>query len=231
MPLVEVIQGNNTSEEELAKGLAFTRRIGKLPLPCRSAPGFVVNRALLPYMMEAIVAAEEGVPLVLIDRAATDFGMPMGPIELTDTVGLDVGYHVGRILSEAFDLPVPAMLEELVEKKQLGRKTGRGFYEYKDNKPVKPAAGQAETPADLQDRLILPMLNQSVALLREGVVADEDLLDAGAIFGTGFAPFRGGPINYARARGIDDVVASLNVLARRYGDRFEPDAGWEELKG
>lgn len=231
MPLVEVIQGENTSEEELAKGLAFTKRIGKLPLPCRSAPGFVVNRALLPYMMEAILAAEEGVPLVLIDRAATDFGMPMGPIELTDTVGLDVGYHVGRILSKAFDLPVPAMLEELVEKKQLGRKTGRGFYEYHDNKPVKPSAGQAETPADLQDRLILPMLNEAVALLREGVVADEDLLDAGAIFGTGFAPFRGGPINYARARGIDDVVASLNVLAKRYGDRFEPDAGWENLKG
>ncbi len=230
MPLVEVIQGSNTSEEELAKGLAFTKRIGKLPLPCRSAPGFVVNRALLPYMMEAILAAEEGVPLVLIDRAATDFGMPMGPIELTDTVGLDVGYHVGRILSEAFDLPVPAMLEELVEKKQLGRKTGRGFYEYQDNKPVKPAAGQAETPADLQDRLILPMLNESVALLREGVVADEDLLDAGAIFGTGFAPFRGGPINYARARGINDVVASLNVLAKRYGNRFEPDVGWEDLK-
>ncbi len=230
MPLVEVIQGSNTSEEELAKGLAFAKRIGKLPLPCRSAPGFVVNRALLPYMMEAILAAEEGVPLVLIDRAATDFGMPMGPIELTDTVGLDVGYHVGRILSEAFDLPVPAMLEELVEKKQLGRKTGRGFYEYQDNKPVKPAAGQAETPADLQDRLILPMLNESVALLREGVVADEDLLDAGAIFGTGFAPFRGGPINYARARGINDVVASLNVLAKRYGNRFEPDVGWEDLK-
>ncbi len=230
MPLVEVIQGSNTSEEELAKGLAFTKRIGKLPLPCRSAPGFVVNRALLPYMMEAILAAEEGVPLVLIDRAATDFGMPMGPIELTDTVGLDVGYHVGRILSEAFDLPVPAMLKELVEKKQLGRKTGRGFYVYQDNKPVKPAAGQAETPADLQDRLILPMLNESVALLREGVVADEDLLDAGAIFGTGFAPFRGGPINYARARGINDVVASLNVLAKRYGNRFEPDVGWEDLK-
>ena len=231
MPLVEVIQGNNTSEEELAKGLAFTKRIGKLPLPCRSAPGFVVNRALLPYMMEAILAAEEGVPLVLIDRAATDFGMPMGPIELSDTVGLDVGYHVGRILSEAFELPVPAMLKELVEKQQLGRKTGRGFYQYHDNKPVKPSAGQAETPADLQDRLILPMLNQAVALLREGVVADEGLIDAGAVFGTGFAPFRGGPINYARARGIDDVVASLNVLAKRYGDRFEPDAGWENLKG
>ena len=231
MPLVEVIQGETTSDAELGRGLAFTRHIDKLPLPCRSAPGFVVNRALLPYMMEAILVAEEGVPLPLIDKAATDFGMPMGPIELTDTVGLDVGYHVGGILSEAFGLPVPNLLKELVEKEHLGRKTGRGFYEYREGKPIKPATGIAEAPVDLTDRLILPMLNEAVALLRERVVADADLLDAGAVFGTGFAPFRGGPLHYAKSRGVDDIVVSLKALMQRYGARFEPDAGWSALKG
>ena len=182
-------------------------------------------------MMEAILVAEEGVPLPLIDKAATDFGMPMGPIELTDTVGLDVGYHVGGILSEAFGLPVPNLLRELVEKEQLGRKTGRGFYEYREGKPIKPATGIAEAPVDLTDRLILPMLNEAVALLRERVVADADLLDAGAVFGTGFAPFRGGPLHYAKSRGVDDIVVSLKALMQRYGARFEPDAGWSALKG
>lgn len=155
--------------------------------------------------------------------------MPQGPVELADTVGLDVAFHVGEVLSKAFGTPRPAVLEPLLAAKKLGRKSGEGFYRWQDGKPVKPAAGGASAPADLQDRLILPMLNEAVACLREGVVADADLLDAGVIFGTGFAPFRGGPLYYARTRGLAAVVARLEELAARHGPRFKPDAGWQQL--
>ncbi len=116
----------------------------------------------------------------------------------------------------------------MVEAKQLGRKSGKGFYEWRDGKPIKPPAG-GQPPPDLTDRLILPMLNESVACLRERVVEEADLLDAGVIFGTGFAPFRGGPIAYARARGIANVVRALKELEGRYGSRFAPDEGWNAL--
>jgi len=169
------------------------------------------------------------VPLATIDAAAEAFGMPMGPVELADTVGLDVALHVGRILGEAFGLPVPDKLQEMVDKKTLGRKTGEGFYAYQDGKPVKPDAGGYTPPADLSDRLILPLLNQVAACLREGVVDDADLADAGVIFGTGFAPFTGGPLHYARKRGIGDVVATLQRLEQSHGERFRPDPGWDEL--
>ena len=128
--------------------LAFTRRLDKLPLPCRSSPGFVVNRILMPYMTEAMLAADEGVPLALIDRAAVEFGMPMGPIELADTVGLDVASHVGKILAEAFGMPVPQGTAELIAAGHLGRKSGRGYYEWRDGKPVKPET-QGRAPDDL----------------------------------------------------------------------------------
>lgn len=227
MPLVEVIHGEDTRPEVLQAAIDFTRQIDKLPLPCRSAPGFVVNRILIPYMTEAMLLAEEGVPLAAIDKAATDFGMPMGPIELTDVVGLDVALHVGRILAEAFGKPTPRIVQSLVEQKKLGKKTGQGFYVWQDGKPVKPAVGDPRVPADLEDRLILPMLNESVAVLREGIVADADLLDAGVVFGTGFAPFRGGPLHYARARGPADIVRRLDALAKAHGKHHAPDAGWQ----
>ena len=229
MPLVEVIHTGDTPQAEIDKGVAFARKIDKLPLPCLSSPGFVVNRVLMPYMMEALLAGEDGVPMPLIDSAAKRFGMPMGPVELADTVGLDVALHVARILGAAYGVPVPDRLVEMVEKKRLGRKTGRGFYEWKDGKPVKPEVKDATPPQDLADRLVLPMVNEAVAVWRDGVVTDLDLLDAGVIFGTGFAPFRGGPIHFARARGVADVVESLQRLQDRYGERFAPDPGWEEL--
>ncbi|MEJ2515847.1 MAG: 3-hydroxyacyl-CoA dehydrogenase NAD-binding domain-containing protein [Gammaproteobacteria bacterium] len=229
MPLVEVIHTADTPREEIDKGIAFCRKIDKLPLPCLSSPGFVVNRVLMPYMMEALLAAEDGIPLPVIDEAARRFGMPMGPVELADTVGLDVALNVAKILGDAYGIPVPKKLEEMVEKKQLGRKTGRGFYEWKDGKPVKDADKDATIPVDLEDRLILPMVNEAVAVWRDGVVDDLDLLDAGIIFGTGFAPFRGGPVNYARARGVGDVSESLERLRDRHGERFEPDSAWERL--
>ncbi|NHA14447.1 3-hydroxyacyl-CoA dehydrogenase NAD-binding domain-containing protein [Thioalkalivibrio sp. XN279] len=229
MPLVEVIHTPDTPQAEIDKGIAFARKIDKLPLPCLSSPGFVVNRVLMPYMMEALLAGEDGVPMPLIDSAAKRFGMPMGPVELADTVGLDVALHVAKILGAAYGIPVPDRLVEMVDKKRLGRKTGRGFYEWKDGKAVKPQVKDATPPQDLADRLVLPMVNECVAVWRDGVVTDLDLLDAGVIFGTGFAPFRGGPINFARARGVADVVESLQRLEERYGERFAPDPGWKDL--
>jgi 3-hydroxyacyl-CoA dehydrogenase/enoyl-CoA hydratase/3-hydroxybutyryl-CoA epimerase len=225
LQLVEVVQGASTRPQAVHDALKFTRTLDKLPLPCKSAPGFVVNRILTPYINEALFALEAGIAAAVIDRAAERFGMPMGPIELTDVVGLDVSLHVGRVLSEAFHREVPQILVRLVEEKKLGRKSGEGFYRWQDGKAQKPKADQADPP-DLEDRLILGMLNESVACLRERTVEDADLLDAGAVFATGFAPFRGGPLQYAKDRGIANVTRRLNELADRYGERFRPDAGW-----
>ncbi len=229
MQLVEIVRGTGTQPQAVQNALQFTRKLDKLPLPCKSAPGFVVNRILTPYVNEALFALESGIPAAVIDRAGKAFGMPMGPIELTDVVGLDVSLHVGRVLAGALQRRVPEILIKRVEQKKLGRKSGEGFYVWRDGKPVKPESAQFAMPADLTDRLILPMLNEAVACLREGVIEDADLLDAGAIFATGFAPFRGGPLHYARERGIADVTARLEELARRYGERFRPDPGWQQF--
>lgn len=226
MPLVEVIHAADTPPEIVGKALAFTRHIDKLAVPVKSAPGFLVNRILMPYLMEAMLAADDRVPLEAIDRAALDFGMPMGPAELADTVGLDVCLSVSKVFAQEFHKKIPDSLTRLVEAKKLGRKTGEGFYKYRDGKPIKDRSRARQMPADLQDRLILPMLNEAVAVLREGLVGDADLLDAGVIFGTGFAPFRGGPINYIRTAGAERLHARLEQLAQTYGERFRPDAGW-----
>jgi 3-hydroxyacyl-CoA dehydrogenase/enoyl-CoA hydratase/3-hydroxybutyryl-CoA epimerase len=232
MPLIEVIHGKGTEAEGVQLATGFARRLDKLPIACASAPGFMVNRVLTPYMFEAMLAATEGVPLAAIDRVAVDFGMPMGPIELIDVVGLDVAAHVGEIIAQQLRRPVTQIprLTELLAAKKLGRKSGEGFYTWVDGKPVKPPA-TTPAPADLADRLILVMVNECVACLREGVVADADLVDAAVIFGAGFAPFRGGPLTYARTRGIPEVVARLSELAARHGARFTPDAGWSALAG
>ena len=235
LPLVEVIRCSDTEQMVLDCALDFVKAIGKFPLECRSSPGFVVNRLLAPYMAEAMYLAEEGVPLAVIDKAAEDFGMPAGPIELIDTVGLDVAMHVSKILAAAYDREVPGILTDLLLKDRLGRKSGRGFYEWRDGRPIKPRESGSDTPPDLTDRLMLPMVNEAVACLSDGIVRDADLLDAGVIFGTGFAPFRGGPLKYARDRGVDAIVAALRGLAERYrdsgGQRFLPHAGWDDLKG
>jgi 3-hydroxyacyl-CoA dehydrogenase/enoyl-CoA hydratase/3-hydroxybutyryl-CoA epimerase len=229
LQLVEIVQGAGTQAQIVQRALKFTRKLDKLPLPCKSGPGFVVNRILTPYVNEALFALEGGVPAAVIDRIAKAFGMPMGPIELTDVVGLDVSLHVGRVLADAFKRRVPDILVKLVEQKKFGRKSGQGFYLWRDGKPVKTESPQFAVPADLEDRLLLSMLNEAVACLREGIIEDADLLDAGAIFATGFAPFRGGPLNYARARGVANVTARLEELAQRYGERFRPDPGWQQF--
>ncbi len=231
MPLVEVVHFPHTRPEVLARAVAFARRIDKLPLRCRSSPGFLVNRVLFPYLHEALHAAGEGIAFGAIDRAAVEFGMPMGPIELSDVVGLDVVLHVGEIVTRALhqeEPPFVGQLRQWVQEKKLGRKSGQGFYTWRDGKIVRPPS--SAPPQDLADRLILALVNECVACLREAIVEDADLIDAGVIFGTGFAPFRGGPLAYARARGVDACVGRLESLAQRYGARFRPDAGWAALR-
>jgi 3-hydroxyacyl-CoA dehydrogenase / enoyl-CoA hydratase / 3-hydroxybutyryl-CoA epimerase len=229
MQLIEIVRGAQTRAEVAAAASSFARRLDRLPLPCGSAPGFVVNRILMPYINEAIFALEEGLSADVIDTAGKNFGMPMGPIELADVVGLDVCLHVGNVLANAFGRRAPQILSKLVADKKLGRKTGQGFYTWREGKVVHAPGSKGEAPADLQDRLMLPMLNEAVACLREHVIADADLLDAGAIFATGFAPFRGGPLQYAKARGVEAVRERLTTLAALYGERFAPDPGWQQL--
>ncbi|MDH3934815.1 MAG: 3-hydroxyacyl-CoA dehydrogenase family protein, partial [Gammaproteobacteria bacterium] len=230
MQLVEVVNGESTSAAVSARAMAFTRKIDRLPLPVTSTPGFLVNRILMPYLMEAVVLEAEGVPPVLIDKAATSFGMPMGPVQLADTVGLDICLHVAEILADHFNAEIPQRLRKLVKDGNLGRKSGRGFYQYKKGKPVKPKAGSGNwNMEEITNRLVLRLLNESVSCLRENVVSEKDLLDAGMIFGTGFAPFRGGPMHYLDAVGAKAMYKQLETLKSLRGDRFTPDPGWEAL--
>jgi 3-hydroxyacyl-CoA dehydrogenase/enoyl-CoA hydratase/3-hydroxybutyryl-CoA epimerase len=229
LPLVEVVSARTSGDAATARGLEFARQIGKLPVPCRSQPGFLVNRVLAPYMAEAMDLLHEGVPMEQIDQMAVDFGMPVGPIELTDSVGVDVALHVARILAPVVGRSVAPELEELVSEGRLGQKTGHGFYRYRDGKPVREASPSRELRPDIQERLIMAMLNEAAACLADKVVEDPDLVDAGVIFGTGFAPFRGGPLLYAQSVGIHVVVERLERLAEAHGPRFSPSRGWAEL--
>ena len=232
MPLVEIIQGLQTKPEVASAATSFIRRLDKLPLPCRSAPGFLVNRVLIPYMQEGMTAVEEGVLPEVVDAAATGFGMPMGPIELADVVGLDTCNHVGEIIGAAIKRspPIPLKkLQTLLQAKSLGRKSGQGYYKWIDGKAQKQKVAEDAVPADLTDRLMLTFVNESVACLRERVVADADLVDAGVIFGAGFAPFRGGPLNWARAEGKSHLLGRLERLTLQHGSRFAPDPGWSAL--
>jgi 3-hydroxyacyl-CoA dehydrogenase/enoyl-CoA hydratase/3-hydroxybutyryl-CoA epimerase len=229
MPLVEIIRCEDTEQEALNLGFAFVKAIGKFPLECKSAPGFVVNRILAPYTAEAMHLVQEGVGLADIDEAAMAFGMPVGPVELVDNVGLDVVLHVAEVLGAETEGPVAEQLRSRVESGKLGRKSGQGFYDWSEGKAAKPPRNPASVPADIEDRLVLAMVNEAVSCLADAVVTDSDLLDAGVIFGTGFAPFRGGPINYAHERGLSEVRGRLEQLAEAHGERFKPHSGWSAL--
>jgi 3-hydroxyacyl-CoA dehydrogenase / enoyl-CoA hydratase / 3-hydroxybutyryl-CoA epimerase len=228
MPLVEIIRHDAMAPETQQRLAAFCRAIDKLPVPVAGTPGFLVNRVLFPYLLEAATAFAEGVPGVAIDKAATKFGMPMGPIELIDTVGLDVAAGVSQELAGFLGLRVPAALSAPPEAGKRGRKDGQGLYKWENGKPIKPDLPKDyQLPADLEDRLILPLLNEAAAALHDGVVDDADLLDAGVIFGTGFAPFRGGPIQYIRETGVDALLARLSALQAHHGERFSARPGWD----
>jgi 3-hydroxyacyl-CoA dehydrogenase / enoyl-CoA hydratase / 3-hydroxybutyryl-CoA epimerase len=234
MMLVEVVVGPQTSAAVVEAGLAFTRQIDKLPMPCKSAPGFLVNRVLSPYLQEAMLLLDEGTPAEVIDRAAKEYGMPMGPIELADVVGLDICLAVGNELKKEGQT-VPRELQRRIDEKKLGKKTGEGFYKWINGMAQKPSASgnNAINYEALADRLVLPMINESVAALREGIVEDADLLDAGIIFGTGYAPHRGGPINTIKSRGKEKLLATMEQIKTQLGgqaeQRFAPDSGWERL--
>ena len=227
MPLVEIIRHDAMAPETEQRLAAFCKAIDKLPVPVAGTPGFLVNRVLFPYMLEAATAYAEGIPGAAIDRAAVKFGMPMGPIELIDTVGLDVAAGVGAELAPFLGLPIPASLSAPPEAGKRGKKDGQGLYKWVDGRAQKPELPKDyKAPDDLEDRLILPLLNEAVACLHDGVVSDADLLDAGVIFGTGFAPFRGGPIQHIRETGVAVLLEKLKALQAKHGERFAPRNGW-----
>src|SRR5258706_10906883 len=226
MMLVEIVEGPQTAPDVMKAGQAFARQIDKLPLPCKSAPGFLVNRVLSPYLLEAMIMLDEGIPAETLDAAAKDFGMPMGPIELADMVGLDISWAVGRELAKPGS-PIPKSLQANIEAKNFGKKTGKGFYTWIKGKPQKRSGTGSLDLKPLADRMVLPALNEAVACVRERIVADADLCDAGVIFGTGFAPHRGGPISVIRERGKKELLAIMAELKAKHGLRFEPDSGWD----
>jgi 3-hydroxyacyl-CoA dehydrogenase/enoyl-CoA hydratase/3-hydroxybutyryl-CoA epimerase len=231
MQLVEVVRGKAVETERFNDATGFVSAIRRLPLQVASSPGFLINRILTPYLMEAFVMEQQGVPAEDIDRAALEFGMPMGPILLADSVGLDICLSVGRILSGHFNIEIPERLETLVAAGRLGKKSGSGFYNYKKGRRRASKGKMGGSPhGELAERLILRLLNEAIACLRERIVPDADLLDAGTIFGTGFAPFRGGPLHYIRSSGVNSILARLEFLKEHYGERFTPDQGWHALK-
>lgn len=230
MQLVEVVHGMHTDQAILEKAISFVRQIDRLPLPVKSSPGFLVNRILMPYLLESIDLMKEGVAMTQIDKAMLNFGMPMGPITLADTVGLDVCLSVAKHLGKYFNVTIPDKLTELVERRKLGRKTGEGFYRYdKKGKQIKPEeAISNKSLEEISDRLVLRMINEAFACLREEVVASGDLLDAGMIFGTGFAPFRGGPIHYAKSQGIQTLFQQYVKQRENRGEKTDVIETWDE---
>ncbi len=219
MPLVEVVYGPDTDAEYRKKGAAFCQQISRFPLPVKSTPGFLVNRVLAPYMMTALQLHQEGVPPEALDAAAEAFGMPMGPVELADTVGLDVCLMVTEVLhgnssEKQPDNPQQAFIQSLVDDGKLGKKSGEGIYVWDKEKPKKrDGAADGHDLAALSEKLIDVYIKECQAALAEGVVDDADLLDAGMIFGTGFAPFRGGPMHYLENLERQPKVASSDRSA------------------
>jgi len=233
MPLVEVVPAKATEDRAVIVATELVRRMGKMPMVVGGCAGFLVNRILLPYLVESAWMFEEGVEIDRIDTLLERFGMPMGPLALVDEVGLDVGFKVAKVLEAAYGqrMHVPESLGRIAESPDtLGRKTGRGFYRY-DNGSRKPnrrvgkiARGTGKTLSDEQivDRAVLIMINEAARCLEEGVIDGPETLDMAMVMGTGFAPFRGGPLHYADERGLGAIHERLEQLAGEFGDRFSP---------
>jgi 3-hydroxyacyl-CoA dehydrogenase/enoyl-CoA hydratase/3-hydroxybutyryl-CoA epimerase len=238
MQLVEIVRGPRTSVAALDTALSYVKAIGKLPVLVNDRPGFLVNRILLPYMVEAVRLFAEGVSPERLDRIMLDFGMPMGPARLCDEVGLDVAQHVAVDLQNRLEKPVPIndTLARMIARGWLGKKSGTGFYVFPSEKGAKEkpnpelagfqshGAGRTQDDATLLDRMVLVMINEAARVLEEEVVAAPEDVDFGMIFGTGWAPFRGGPLRYADTRGVADVVARLQKLQSEVAPHFEPCA-------
>ena len=235
MPLIEVIAAETTGAAAVNTVFAFARRLGKTPVLVKDTPGFLVNRLLMVYSAEALWLLDEGHSIEDVDRAMVEWGMPMGPLALTDEVGIDVAGHVARFLQESFPdrLSLPAWLEKAAAPDRLGAKTGRGFYRYdgRERKDPDPAVYellglsprvQSPDPGLLADRMVLPMVNEAARCLEEKVVASAGELDLALIFGTGFPPFRGGLCRFADQQGLGSIVATLERLAGTVGARFTP---------
>ena len=240
MPLVEIVRTADSDAEAVATAAALAARMGKTPVLVGDAPGFLVNRVLIPYLAEALALAAEGTLIPAIDEAMKDWGMPMGPFELLDEIGLDVAVHVLRSLNEQTGSPmtIPSGFERAIERGWLGKKSRIGFYHYPDKKhPPEPQLNQELSTAltdghrglqltsdrkAIQWRLVLPMTNEAARLLDEGVTDSTDAIDLATVLGLGFAPFRGGLARFADSVGADELVARLAALAVRLGPRFEP---------
>jgi 3-hydroxyacyl-CoA dehydrogenase/enoyl-CoA hydratase/3-hydroxybutyryl-CoA epimerase len=243
MPLVEIIRGEATSENTIAQVAALSTEMGKFPIVVRDVPGFLVNRILIPYLNEAVYLLEEGHSIEEIDRAALEFGMPMGPIRLLDEVGLDVAAHVSKVMVAGYGerMSVPPFAEKLLTLERKGRKNGKGFYDYsnKQGTPwsgVRKALGLPESPktprtsSELAQRMILHLVNEAMKCLIEGVAGTEHeaaakQIDLGTVMGIGFPPFRGGVIYYARAHGLNALRSQIAKLHSVYGARYTP---WSE---
>lgn len=230
MQLIEVVHHSKSDPQVVAQACAFALALKRLPLRVKSSPGFVINRILMPYLLEAIVMVDEGVRPAVVDKSATEFGMPMGPVELADTVGLDVCASVAEVLGAAFGRSPPESLQKHVEEGNLGRKTGKGYYTWAKGKPdMTRADARRQGNEEIGQRLVMAILKETLDCLSEGLVESADLLDAGMIFGTGFAPFHGGPVNYLKHYGLSRAQNMLARLHSRYGPRFEPRQDWEKV--
>ncbi|MCP4475649.1 MAG: crotonase [Gammaproteobacteria bacterium] len=228
MPLVEIIWSENSRADMVEKGLAFAGQLAKQPIKVKSSPGFLVNRCLMPYLVEAVSLYAEGVAPSVIDAGAKAFGMPMGPLELADVVGLDILLDVAENLSQHYRLTIPEQLRQLIAEGRLGNKSGGGFYRSRREKRASESSIKAcrYSLIEIGERLILPMLNECGACMREGIIEDAELLDGGMVFGSGFAPFHGGPMHYVNTIGVEKLVTDMKRCAEKYGDHFIPDDYW-----
>lgn len=241
MPLVEIVRAPQSDDRSLATAAALSLRLGKTPLLVKDAPGFLVNRVLIPYLAEAIRAATEGIPVPTIDRALKDWGMPMGPFELLDEIGLDIGLHVLESFGSKFGdyADTPAAMKRAIERGWFGKKSGRGFYLYDARRKSKdealvnaeltalltsgtPVVSAIPGDQEIQWRLVLPMVNEAARLLAEGVTDSADAVDLGTVLGLGLAPFRGGLAHFADTVGSESLVETMRRLASQHGPRFAP---------